>query len=752
MTAPKETVKADGSGRLTPWRFAGLLGLLLFIVFPDVILGWKSFFHHDFSVFDYPLAHFLQQSFWRGELPFWNPLNNGGLPFLAQWNTMALYPGTLVYQLFPLPWSLGAFCIGHLFLGGLGMYFLAWRWTDHRLAAGVAGLAFALNGFAQCAVEWRNNISALALMPWFVLVAEQAWQTGGRRWVVAVLVGGVQMLTGAPEIILFTWFVTGLMFLESCGRERAKIRTFLLRFLSLGLIVGCLAAIQLLPFLDLLKHSQRDAGYADTFYSMPATGWANLLLPLFRCYESRYGVYFQFDQHWTSSYYLGIGVLLLAGWAVFKWRSPRVGILAGIAVFGLLMALGDNGFLYPLLRQTFPALGFMNFPIKFIVLVAFSIPLLAAFGLAHLQQCEPARRRWLFAMAFAFAAMIAGIVLFDAAHPEPRLDWRVTLQNGAGRTLFLVLTMSALYWVGRVNNLKTARWLELGVLVFIAADLLTFAPKQNPTISPGILAPRMEHADMSPPPRHGESRVWIDPQTHLRIATSRLTDPTSHLIALRLMLHLNLNLLDGIPKMNGFFSLYLREAEEVKSLCDYYGPEKVAALFNFLAISHVPATKELQWQRRDGYLPMITGGQLPEFAGAKETLQRLASPGVDLQKTVFLSPEAKSILTVTNNSDVKIEAIKATPNRIDFDVIATQSALVTIAQTYYHPWRAYVDGTRRELWRANHSFQAIEVPAGAHHVTLKYEDNQFITGAWVSVATLMLCLGTWIYFGRQRPG
>jgi hypothetical protein len=68
-------------------------------------------------------------------MPLWNPLNNCGMPFLAQWNTLSLYPLSLIYLLLPMPWSLGIFCLAHLFLAGMGMYYLAFRWTGHRLAA-----------------------------------------------------------------------------------------------------------------------------------------------------------------------------------------------------------------------------------------------------------------------------------------------------------------------------------------------------------------------------------------------------------------------------------------------------------------------------------------------------------------------------------------------------------------------------------------------------------------------------------------
>ena len=45
---------------------------------------------------------------------------------------------------------------------------------------------------------------------------------------------------------------------------------------------------------------------------MPAWGWANLLVPMFRSVVSVSGVTFQIGQAWTSSYYLGVVTLWLA--------------------------------------------------------------------------------------------------------------------------------------------------------------------------------------------------------------------------------------------------------------------------------------------------------------------------------------------------------------------------------------------------------------------------------------------------------
>src|SRR6266404_5214527 len=137
---------ADWAAWFTPGRLALVLGLLLLAAYPEVILGTHSFFNNDFGVFTYPVAHYTRESIWRGELPLWNPYSNCGLPFLAQWNTTVCYPLSWFYILFPLPWSLNYFCLGHVVLAGVSMYWLAHRWTANRFAASVAGLAYAFNG------------------------------------------------------------------------------------------------------------------------------------------------------------------------------------------------------------------------------------------------------------------------------------------------------------------------------------------------------------------------------------------------------------------------------------------------------------------------------------------------------------------------------------------------------------------------------------------------------------------------------
>src|SRR2546422_425308 len=124
-----------GAGFFTLRNFALGLAVLVVVSFTDVVFGWRSFFTRDFSNFGYPIAYHVQQSYRAGEVPLWNPYNLAGMPFLAQWNTLAVYPLSLIYILLPLPWSLNLFNLLHLYLGGVGMFCLARRWlNDGRTA------------------------------------------------------------------------------------------------------------------------------------------------------------------------------------------------------------------------------------------------------------------------------------------------------------------------------------------------------------------------------------------------------------------------------------------------------------------------------------------------------------------------------------------------------------------------------------------------------------------------------------------
>ncbi len=775
---PGANVETGGDKWFGPGRFALMLGLLVLVSFPGIVLGTQTFVFRDFGLFSYPVAFFQRQCFWKGELPLWNPLSQCGLPFLAQWNTLALYPPSLFYLLLPLTWALPVFCLAHLVWGGIGMYLLAERWTEHRLAAGLAAVIFAFNGLSTNFLMWPSHIATFSWVPWVWLLGQDAWRHGGKGLVWGAVAAALQMLAGAPETILSTWLIIVLLVGRDWIRREAPRFQLLARFGGLACLVALLSAAQLLPFFQLLGHSQRHIGYAGAGWSMPPWGWANFLVPLFRTSPTPQGVFLQDGQGWTSSYYVGIGTVLLGFVAVWRVRTWPVRALGIILCACLLLVLGNSGFLYPLLRFCFPPLGFMRFPIKFIILIAALAPLLAAYGLRLLldrrpqAQCStapgaaeqiptaPASRlrgsgqlapgalEWGAALVLLLAILFIVLIDRDWANEV----WRMTLKNGLLRAIFLIL----IFFLLRLLSRTTGRNRLLSgclLLVLFWLDFRTHVPAQNPTASPEIYKPgwAATHIAWDPRPTLGQSRAMLGPRAKADLQFHALPNLDETYLAHRLGLLADCNLLDGIPQAHGFFSLAPAKTADLTAKLNEE-IENFSPLLDFMGVSQISSPeKSLEWVARPRAMPVVTAGQRPVFADDSATCASFSNHTVNLREVVFLSDEARDHLTAQGQREATVSEIAWTRRYISFEAESPGPGLAVIAQTYYPAWKAYVDEKPVKIWRANYAFQAVELPAGRHSVRLAYEDPWLRAGVLLSVLGLTATVALWL-FAHFRPG
>jgi len=199
--------------------FGLALALVIAAAYRRCFSGARLSFTGITGIFGFPLAHYVRTSYWHGEWPLWNPFNNCGLPFLAQWNTLALYPAFAPFMFSSPPLSLAFFCLFHLWLSGLGMACLVSRWTGSPAAARLAGAGYAFMGFCSTVSCGPNNIAAFAWLPFTVLYRPARLARRGASLPLAVFVAAAQMLSGAPEIILFTWGILSALFLSKFVRE-----------------------------------------------------------------------------------------------------------------------------------------------------------------------------------------------------------------------------------------------------------------------------------------------------------------------------------------------------------------------------------------------------------------------------------------------------------------------------------------------------------------------------------------------------
>jgi hypothetical protein len=481
---------------------------------------------------------------------------------------------------------------------------------------------------------------------------------------------------------------------------------------------------------------------------MPGTGWANLLVPLFRCYQSTHDVFFQSDQFWTSSYYLGMGTLALGVVACWQVRNRRVGLLAITTGLTLVLALGDQGFLYAWLRKIIPEMSFMRFPIKFVVLTSFCVPLLADFAVGY-RRHQAILHNWsgyaaYLIVATILAVIVAIIIWFDYRFPLfPNMGyWPGTWRNGLSRILFLGAILGIVWLLQKPTNTRLTWLASVALLISIFLDGLTHAPRQNPTVPRTAFDPGL--VKLSPHPRLGESRAMISPSANRVLFQTTTSDTLNDYICRRLSLFSNCNLLDGIPKINGFYPLFLHRMDDVRVMVYDTSKEPLPPLYDFLGVSQITAPRKFfEWESRTNYLAWATVGQEPSFVGEAAALHAISSTNFNPRRAVYLPPEAKPFIHVTQATRASIISSRFSAHRIEISVKADQPSLLVVSQVYFPSWRAWVDAKGTHLWTANYAFQALEIPEGKHHVTLVYRDRSFFLGTIISIATLVACVIVW---------
>lgn len=739
-----------GTVKISLGKFAVLLAAVLLARYGLVLTGIDSFVLRDFNRFGYPLASYLHDSFREGEIPLWNPYNHCGLPFLAQWNTMACYPPSLLCCLFPVYWSLNAFCLLHLYAGGLGMFVLARRWITHEPGAAVAGFAYVFSGILINSLMWPNNIAAFGCLPWVIWSTDRALE-GDRRWLAtAILIGALQMLTGAPEVILSTWCV--IVFVRLAQRlpgSKARIE-FMVEAKRLGLIIAGIAAVslvQLLPFFELLQHSSRDAGTSDDSWSLPAHFWANYLAPLFRTGGTPDGALYLQGQQWTHSHYAGVGVLLLAIYGAVFSRDRRLRSLAVLAVIGMIMGLGKKGLLFSLFDSLGP-IALMRFPVKFLILPTVLIPLLAGAGLRFITSKDrpPLRRPTLkiAVIMMAALALIAWMITATTGLYAQRNDlaWR-------SWTVAIVVSGIVLGWIvynrpWPVNSNKGFYFL-LGALL---ADLAFHHPTLAPTVARAYWTEPMPVGLDGQAPTLGEGRVAISPGAQFTQLYRTANSFTDNLIGARASLPANVNLITRTPRVEGFYSLQFAEVFEVqkKLYTDVSTLRKPVA--DFLGVRQVLIeTNGFSWQTHPTALPLVTAGQSPMFTALLNVPRMMAADDFDPRRQVFIDEKDSERVAASEQVDAKVSDLVVGHHRISFSVETSKPTLAVIAQAHYPCWKATVDGSDTAILRANGAFQAINVPAGAHRVELRYVD----TGFRVGLASSLFALALTVVLGFRRP-
>ncbi len=321
----------------------------------------------------------------HGRLPWIDPAMGAGAPLLADPNTMALYPSTLLFAALPPALALTLHLLLHHLLLALGSY-LFLRRLGRLDRAALAGAVFAAGaGLAVSQLAFANAIAVLAWAPWLAWTAVRLPEEGRGLWrraAAAACFGALSFLAGEPVLSGISWLVWALALVTGNGWSRRWI-TPRLRLAAAPLLALALAAPLLLPAAAIHGESERrvlglahGSVAADAF--LPRR-WVEPLLPhLFGtpgpfapdgswAYPSFGWLRYEVNLHLGT---IPLALLLLAGWNRRNrlWTAAALGATFLAAAPGLLAAAG----------RVLPALGELRYGIKLLVLAQLAlVPVIA---------------------------------------------------------------------------------------------------------------------------------------------------------------------------------------------------------------------------------------------------------------------------------------------------------------------------------------------------------------------------------------
>ena len=307
----------------------------------------------DIMISHWPDSLNVQRTFEEdGRLPLWNPTFGAGRPVGGDPLTAMWYPPSLLVHVLSLRDYFFVLMLGHLVLAGVGTLVLASRVLKLApLPALVAAIAFQLapRMLGHLGAGHLTMIQAVAWFPWvaygcWLAVRMPGWGSVALTPVVALL-----LLSGHPQMV----FYAAMMVLPWVGwllaaRWRTRGPQAVARSLGglvmAGTIAVLLAAIHLVPLVELMGHSTRQ----NTIRADEATAFWPFVQALF-------GAQIPSPNAHEVLFTPGLIVLALATVGAWAHRRTAWPLVLGVVVV-VALALGNASPFYQALTAIVPGL------------------------------------------------------------------------------------------------------------------------------------------------------------------------------------------------------------------------------------------------------------------------------------------------------------------------------------------------------------------------------------------------------------
>jgi len=778
------TSGADYLWSAAPWNTSVPQGIPLRATHP-VIYGANPVLVDPVTVFE-PFLQYTRTQL--PHIPLWDPYIMGGAPYLADMQSAIFSPFSLPAYVLPFWWSLSVIAVLKVLVGCMGAFLLG-RVFKMRFAGAL--LCGAVYGFGLFLVVWLAwpLTNVFPLIPWMLVATERVIRRPGPLAIVGLAgVVALQFFGGHPEssfdalVATVAFFV--LRVLQEPGgvgaavsgaggrgesRTRVLVRTGWRPCVAFVIAVGlgtALAAVAILPFVELLHQSSDLTSRPRGAVSVPAHWYFSALLPN----------YFPGVFKMLTGFYAGAFSLVLAIIALFRIRAERIAVAVFAAVC-ILVVLG----IQPVFGAIVHLPGFRDtYNTRLSILYLLGVALLAGWGLDDLTQRRPKGRQAVVFTGLAVALLAFPIILvlatgavsgrlfsraFEVAWgfaPSPSLSQAQALPiiRLSALIIWIVFAgVAALLLYARIRlGLGATAFAVLTVLV-ILADLFRAGMGFNPAI-PDSQAQQPVTAAIRYLQHEGLARfVGVEPIVGI--------NPLPPDVNLRYDLY------DArgydFPVIARFGEMWTRYVAPPTPLLPldtttvpYYNLATDPATLRILSLLgvrnimlekgeptlHLPGVRvgyngsDATIYTNDNALPRawVVSGQdvVSDDAQALTTIGSAAFdprqqvvtdtplPGIT-KGAVSAAPGATSITTYDSQ-------------RVAVRVDAKRTSELVLSDTWYPGWQATVDGHSVPIDRVDYTLRGVAIPPGRHQVVFTYAPASFRTGWVVSLGAAIIWL------------
>ena len=720
----------------------------------------------------FPWKEFAIKALAGGELPFWNPYNFAGTPFLANFQGGTFYLLNIFFLFLPIPfaWTIYVFAEP---LGALFFTYLLLREFKLSAKSSIFGsIVFAFSSYMTVWLEYGNFGHALIWLPLILLLIEKNLKKPKTLTILALIFSlTMSIFAGYVQISIYVFLFSFVFLLFRAFALQVKNPyKKMLFFLPIFILPPLLASMQLFPTLELFFQSARNAysssdiavrliplphiltTFIPDFFGNPATAnyWLN-------------GTYIE------RVSYIGVVPLFFLLFALLKKQSSLFwffAIFAGVVYF-ISFKNPVSLFFYSL------PIPFINttVPTRAMGLFCFAAAICSAFGFDSWQKKSKSINLPLIILGIIYSCLWLSVYFLAHFLPELNVHLAITKRNLILPT-GIFISLAFLLMLGKFIKQQN---IIIAFLFFITIfDLFYFFHKITPFSPSAFFYPQTE-VMRELKSIQGINRSWaygsgfIDAnlQTHEQIFSTDGYDPLfiknyAELIAASYtgkapesVFRTDVNLPSGYGtdslRMNNYRQkiLNLTGVKYVLNKIDSSVDAKKADTLTFPQEKYKLIWGRSLWQIYQNLLVAPRIFLTADYQVNKNndlTLNAIFKPDFNETKTIILNQDPNIKRALSLSSSVRLISYKS--NKIEIDTVSDKDALLFISDNYYAGWKVSVDGENGKIYRADYSFRAVPVGKGRHKVIFSYYPESFSLGIKVSLAALVL---TMLFAIRLKP-